>query len=867
MDPNNEDVVKQLREEISAIRLQVAEIKSTVEEHETQIKNGFAELKEMVQSAVLNVSASPRRTSTASTNGTSPKTVTTPRPATAAATASPRTKPTTAAPAAGATASKPVTSAPASTSAVRASATGSVKARLESRPSATSATKPSPTATKNKDGAVQYFIQGRRITVYAPTGYQEPADARQVPESKFDLEFVHGYRGRDSFNNLFWVGDDRIVYPTAALGVVYDIVANSQEFLKGNTDDVLCLAIHPDKKYVALGQVDPKGKDKAYFLIFDLETKQVVHKLGQTFHDHGINCLAFSHDGKLIASVGMDTDHSTAIWAWETEKLIASSKGGPDKVYGVAFNPTNGSVVTCGVKNTAFWALEDGNKLNKKKGIFGKKGEQQNIICIAFTPDGRTLTGTAKTGDIYIWEGNNLVDVLAGGHEKNTAVIALKTLADGTLISAGKDGKLVFWRPKENLYEVVFKVDVGIETRSLDVLVKGDILEVALGGANNSIKTVTVRKQGDSFTAETPKLIMESHSSEVWGLAPHPNGQSYLTAADDKDLREWSVAAHKVTRTVTLPEKTRCAHYSYDGKYVVVGHTNGAISVLDGSTLAVLSTRKDRKEEISDVKFEPQGYRIAVGSHDNFIDLYNVASGDAGLELKKYATCKGHTSFITHVDWSADGRFLQSNSGDYEILYWDAKTGKQVTDGSLGFRDMEWASFTCILGWPVNGIWPPDSDGTDINAVDHTPNKKLVATAGDDGTVRLFKSPAHEPGRNKMAPAHEGTGHSSHVTSVRFLPSSSHVISTGGNDCSVFQWKVTLAPSEADSNSLASSASSAKSVEVSSPSMPAVSPVASTTTTNTPVESSPAASTSSPSPAEPESANSAAVPEGNLIDA
>lgn len=30
---------------------------------------------------------------------------------------------------------------------------------------------------------------------------------------------------------------------------------------------------------------------------------------------------------------------------------------------------------------------------------------------------------------------------------------------------------------------------------------------------------------------------------------------------------------------------------------------------------------------------------------------------------------QGHSSFITHLDWSADGQYLRSNSGDYEVLY------------------------------------------------------------------------------------------------------------------------------------------------------------------------------------------------------
>lgn len=30
---------------------------------------------------------------------------------------------------------------------------------------------------------------------------------------------------------------------------------------------------------------------------------------------------------------------------------------------------------------------------------------------------------------------------------------------------------------------------------------------------------------------------------------------------------------------------------------------------------------------------------------------------------------QGHSSFITHLDWSKDGKYIMSNSGDYEILY------------------------------------------------------------------------------------------------------------------------------------------------------------------------------------------------------
>lgn len=44
----------------------------------------------------------------------------------------------------------------------------------------------------------------------------------------------------------------------------------------------------------------------------------------------------------------------------------------------------------------------------------------------------------------------------------------------------------------------------------------------------------------------------------------------------------------------------------------------------------------------------------------------------------KIARCSGHSSYITHLDFSADGRLLQSCCGAYELLYFETDTGKQV---------------------------------------------------------------------------------------------------------------------------------------------------------------------------------------------
>lgn len=87
---------------------------------------------------------------------------------------------------------------------------------------------------------------------------------------------------------------------------------------------------------------------------------------------------------------------------------------------------------------------------------------------------------------------------------------------------------------------------------------------------------------------------------------------------------------------------------------------------------------KDRKEVIHELKFSPDGSFLAVGSNDGLVDVYAVAQ-----RYKKVGECCRSTSFITHLDWSVDSRFLQTNDGAGERLFYRMPGTDMFERGSL----------------------------------------------------------------------------------------------------------------------------------------------------------------------------------------
>ena len=144
-----------------------------------------------------------------------------------------------------------------------------------------------------------------------------------------------------------------LVYYTARFAVVYNTAKNSQTFYQGHSLKISAIARHPTTSYIATGEVNQLPT----IHIWDANTLETVSIL-KTAHKGGILHLAFSGDGELLVSVGMDKTFSLQVFQWQQGRTLAFRNTGYFPIVGVKFNPYDKTqIVTCGYEHMAIWTI------------------------------------------------------------------------------------------------------------------------------------------------------------------------------------------------------------------------------------------------------------------------------------------------------------------------------------------------------------------------------------------------------------------------------------------------------------------------------------------------------------------------------
>ena len=315
-----------------------------------------------------------------------------------------------------------------------------------------------------------------------PTNHNPQND--DVPDTTYALEYVYGYRCSDSKQNCHWNCDGNAVYMTAALGVVLEHRTNTQKFFGGgeventaknvandqkhHTDDIMSIALCPQRKWAVSGQVGSKPT----IFRWDACTGEKSLRIKIAKGARGINAVAVNGEG-FIAAADLHNEHQVYCYD-STGNCVFKEKGDTNKIHDVAWDAQPGSTrfATAGVKHIYFW---DSSKPggDKRKGLFSGH-DMCSFYCVTWDNTGKCWTG-GSNGSVYYWDDERKCEGTVKAHGNKQFVCAI-TYANGKIWSGAKDGKVCCIDIVSKQVEKVIEFGAGNIIRSISVDDAGCVL-------------------------------------------------------------------------------------------------------------------------------------------------------------------------------------------------------------------------------------------------------------------------------------------------------------------------------------------------------------------------------------------------------
>jgi hypothetical protein len=309
----------------------------------------------------------------------------------------------------------------------------------------------------------------------------------------------------------------------------------------------------------------------AALLLRDDGDPEIRPYLTLTGHAHDVNSVAFSRDGKTLAT-GSDDD-TARLWDVATGRAKATFSGHNYPVYSVTFSP-DGTTLAAGGDGVRLWNMAD----DSNTATIGTN-DNGGVYSVAFSPDGKTL---ASCGD----QGVQLWDVASG---RNRA-----TLSGGS--------------------------------RFDDVTFSPDGKTLASGGGDNTARLwdVATRRNTATFTG---------HTYIVGAVAFTPDGTALATGSWDNTVRLWDVATGRNTATFTghtgfnFTGQTQAIYsvaFSPDGKTLAIGGTDHTVRLWDVATHRTTAALTGHTSWVGAVAFSPDGTVLATGGKDRTARLWKI---------------------------------------------------------------------------------------------------------------------------------------------------------------------------------------------------------------------------------------------------
>ena len=596
--------------------------------------------------------------------------------------------------------------------------------------------------------------------------------------------------GKGYVNDVKYSPDGTRLAVATSIGVwLYDTSTDAELNLLSEVPDyVETIAFSPDGRTLASSGYSPN-----YIIrLWNIDTGE----LRGTFDGYEeILDLAFSPDGTVLASSGGWPDSPIRLWDVATHQPRETRFDNTGSPYALSFSPDGKTLVSGGQDNTVrLWDVQTGELKSRLK------GHRDDVNAVIFSEDGEIFASGSKDGTIRLWTARTgeMLTILKGDAKFPEGIRALAFSPDRTTLASATTDQIRLWDTSTKQFEefleghadlvtaVAFSPDgKTIASASRDWTLRlWDVptrkLRKTIGGHSSSVNTVAFSPDGKTITSASRGLI------HLW------NTKGAL-------LRLWYArTGEHLENLVSHIDWVHAVVFSPDGKLLASGGNDSRLRLWDASTGSLIAVLRGGGAAVA---FSPDGKLIANeygGNRSSVpIGLWDVHTG----ELRHVLT--GHYNPLTCIAFSSDGKTLASSSRDSEIILWDMLTrqprqrittqhtgsiysiafspdGKTLASSSIDRTLRLWDSYT---GEQKATLQYPDA----VTSVVFSPDGSCLAIGWDgwqNSRIQLLDTETLQPQKTMV-------GHTEDITALRFSPDGS-VLASASCDGTILLWQTQL---------------------------------------------------------------------------